>query len=108
MDSIERCPLRDGGFYYSERIPDVCIDTCEGLWDRAVTTRQGRSHEEYPESILPEESADCSHEATEQGNTSLQAEPDNNGKRFYGISERCLGCDAEIAEDSFTFQCPRN
>lgn len=107
--SAEACPLSGrGNFYYGQDIPEVCRETCETIWDSAISHQKVVEHEEYPPQILPEEAEDCEHFVTETGNTSLQSQPNNNGERFYGITEFCMGCCVEIAEDWYVFICPNN
>ena len=103
----ERCPLRAGGFYADGQIPEVCRQSCEVLWDTAIKLGQS-DHEEYPDYILSEEADDCTHYSTELGTESLQANPNNSGERFYGLTEMCVSCEEEIAEDSHKFICPNN
>lgn len=103
----ERCPLTSGNapsFYYHEAIPEVCLRTCEALWELAI--KSGLSdHEEYPDYILS--NPECPHFSTEHGNSSLQSSSTGN-IRFYGTTERCMSCSDEIAEDSFQFTCPNS
>ena len=104
--STKRCPLSSGsapGFYFAEKIPGVCIERCEALWEKAIVDTIP-DHEEYPSYLFPNNN--CSHYATEHGNSSLQAVAIGSSVRLYGLTERCMGCSEEIAEDSFEFQCP--
>jgi hypothetical protein len=108
VSGLERCPLTAGGvagFVYSEDIPEICLKSCEELWEQAIKAGIS-SHEEYPKSILYK--LDCQHLATEHGNSTLQAVDVDSALRLYGSTERCLNCRDEIAEDSFMFECPNN
>ena len=102
----ERCPLSEfaPGFVYEEAISDICRINCESRWEAAIASGMS-DHEEYPSSILRDD-VDCVHYATEYGSSSLQAVAVNSSERFYGITERCMSCGQEIAEDSFKFDCP--
>jgi hypothetical protein len=92
------------GFYYEENIPEICRQTCEELWEGAI--KRGISdHEEYPDLILEE--AECIHPATDYGSSSLQAMSLGSAVRYFSITEHCMYCDQEVAEDSFRFECPR-
>jgi hypothetical protein len=98
----EKCPLTAGELRI-DAIPGYCLSHCEPLWDKAIRTQVGYA-DWYDAS-----KDDCDHEQhdVEYSHEALQ-KPDQSAKRVYSIVDRCAGCEVELMETDYTFECPNN
>lgn len=100
----ERCPLLDSPFgipFIDRDIPEVCIENCESLWDKALNEgKQVSQYDTYP-NFSPE---NCTHEGTiSYGHDSLVAVSLN--LRLYTVTDYCDECTLEYGEKSYGSQC---
>jgi hypothetical protein len=100
----ERCPL-SGGALAIESLPDICKKSCALLWEAAIKNYVEVDY--YPEK--PESNGDCSHELFEvvHSHEALQA-VDDSSLRFYSTVDSCEGCETELFENIYRFDCPNN
>jgi hypothetical protein len=102
----ERCPLEIGELTRG-KIPTFCLQHCAEKWDDAMHNQVGieDSYENH-ENTGDEQDAcrhvnhnvDLSHEALYKLNES--------SRREYVLVDECAGCQTELREKSYIFDCP--
>ncbi len=102
----ERCPLSGGGMAI-ESLPDVCLKNCSHLWELALK-EQTPELDSYLGEIL-DELSECNHELYEvvHSHQALQATSES-ALRHYSLVDMCEGCQTELQDNNYTFNCPNN
>ncbi len=100
----EACHLSLGGPFFDQT---RCLDTCELLWDKAVSenAKAGR-YDDYEASGKGREfgRADCKHLDAEFSQDALFALGDH--LRHYVIVDQCVSCGEQLGEQGYAFTCP--
>src|SRR5476649_172371 len=106
----EKCPLSGGGMEI-ETLPSFCMRHCGARWDEALRTQAPEIDDYGPTNDLNRRDEDekCPHEryGVTFSHEALQA-PDTSSLRYYSIVDQCEGCETELRENVYTFDCPHN
>jgi hypothetical protein len=99
----EKCPLSSGEHRIGN-IPTECLHNCYLIWDEANRVQVGEQDwygvEDYEDCKHGQKSIEHSHEALFKQNETAD--------RQYVIVDQCAGCEAELMETTYTFECPHN
>ncbi len=90
-----------------EFLPTTCLKNCSRLWELAIN-EQPPELDNYVGGIS-DELSECNHELYEvvHSHEALQA-TDESSLRHYSLVDMCEGCQTELQENSYTFNCVNN